>query len=67
MVDSFQDRVEEYLGRNGQRDRGVRVVPLTGDASDRRYFRLIEPDGQTSVLAANVLYEMLSLVALRLP
>ena len=52
MVDSFQDRVEEYLGRNGQRDRGVRVVPLTGDASDRRYFRLIEPDGQTSVLAA---------------
>jgi aminoglycoside/choline kinase family phosphotransferase len=30
----------------------VRVVPLTGDASDRRYFRLISPEGQTMVLAA---------------
>lgn len=52
MVDSFQDRVEQYLVRRGQRARGVRVVPLTGDASDRRYFRLISPDGQTTVLAA---------------
>lgn len=52
MVDSFQERVEQYLGRSGHRARGVRVVPLTGDASDRRYFRLISPDGQTMVLAA---------------
>ena len=52
MADSFQERVEEYLGRSGQRTRGVRVVPLTGDASDRRYFRLIAPEGQTMVLAA---------------
>jgi hypothetical protein len=29
----------------------VRVVPLTGDASDRRYFRLIASDGVSSVLA----------------
>src|SRR4029079_12247014 len=28
-----------------------RVVPLTGDASDRRYFRLISPDGKSTVLA----------------
>lgn len=27
-------------------------MPLTGDASDRRYFRLIDPEGQTMVLAA---------------
>ena len=27
-------------------------MPLTGDASDRRYFRLIAPEGQTMVLAA---------------
>ena len=52
VADSFQERVEEYLGRSGQRARGVRVVPLTGDASDRRYFRLISPEGQTMVLAA---------------
>ncbi|WP_396624189.1 aminoglycoside phosphotransferase family protein [Luteitalea sp.] len=52
VADSFQDRVEQYLGRSGQRARGVRVVPLTGDASDRRYFRLISPEGQTMVLAA---------------
>ena len=51
MVDSFQDRVEQYLERSGHRARGVRVVPLTGDASDRRYFRLISPDGRTMVLA----------------
>lgn len=52
VADSFQDRVEQYLGRSGHRARGVRVVPLTGDASDRRYFRLISPDGHTMVLAA---------------
>jgi len=52
VADSFQERVEEYLARSGQRARGVRVVPLTGDASDRRYFRLISPEGNTMVLAA---------------
>ncbi len=52
MADSFQDRVEQYLAKSGQRARGVRVVPLTGDASDRRYYRLIAPEGYTTVLAA---------------
>ena len=37
-----------YLERTGLK---ARVVPLTGDASDRRYFRLIESDGSTFVLA----------------
>ena len=31
--------------------RAARVVPLTGDASDRRYFRIIRPDGASIVLA----------------
>src|SRR6476659_8778154 len=52
VADSFQERVEEYVGRSGHRTRGVRVVPPTRDASDRRYFRLISPAGQTMVLAA---------------
>ncbi|MBA2353128.1 MAG: aminoglycoside phosphotransferase family protein [Luteitalea sp.] len=52
VADAFQERIEEYLKRSGHRERGVRVVPLTGDASDRRYFRLISPDGLTMVLAA---------------
>ncbi len=45
------DSVSTFLERSGHRARAARVVPLTGDASDRRYFRLIEADGSTSVLA----------------
>lgn len=40
-----------YLDRTGLRNRGARVVPLTGDASDRQYFRVIEPGHSTFVLA----------------
>jgi aminoglycoside/choline kinase family phosphotransferase len=40
--------VATYLQRTGL---GARVVPLTGDASDRRYFRVIPPEGPTFVLA----------------
>jgi aminoglycoside/choline kinase family phosphotransferase len=42
--------ISSYLARAGFADR-ARVVPLTGDASDRRYFRVIEESGTTSVLA----------------
>jgi len=31
--------------------RPVRVIPLTGDASDRRYFRVFQPDGSRIVIA----------------
>ena len=41
--------VTAYLERAGQA--GARVVPLTGDASDRRYVRVIAGDGTRSVLA----------------
>jgi aminoglycoside/choline kinase family phosphotransferase len=44
-------RVEVYLSRTGLAARGGRVVPLTGDASDRRYYRLLVPDMPTRVLA----------------
>lgn len=43
--------ISTYLARTGLTDRAAIVVPLTGDASDRRYYRIIETDGTTSVLA----------------
>ena len=46
-----RDRIDQYLAENGLAASGVRVVPLTGDASDRRYFRIISPDGPSTVLA----------------
>lgn len=45
------EQVSTYLARTGLAERSARVVPLTGDASDRRYFRIIEAGGTTSVLA----------------
>jgi hypothetical protein len=45
------DQIGAYLARRRDDRPAARVVPLTGDASDRRYFRLIEADGSTSVLA----------------
>jgi N-acetylmuramate 1-kinase len=44
-------RIDSYLRENGLANRGARVVPLLGDASDRLYFRVAPPDGQTLVLA----------------
>lgn len=43
--------VQIYLDRH--RQSSARVVPLTGDASDRRYFRVIPKDGRSFVLAVN--------------
>ena len=45
------ERIDRYLRETGAD--GVRVVPLTGDASDRRYFRVIKADGRSFVLAAH--------------
>ena len=42
-----RDRIDRYLQANGLDGPGTGVVPLTGDASDRRYFRIIRPDGQS--------------------
>jgi N-acetylmuramate 1-kinase len=46
-----RDRIEIYLQRSGLSTRTPRVVPLTGDASDRRYFRVLLPDAPSIVLS----------------
>lgn len=46
-----RERIQGYLDRAGLAERHPRVVPLTGDASDRRYFRLLIPDLPSIVLA----------------
>jgi hypothetical protein len=43
--------VQGYLARTKQSD--ARVVPLTGDASDRRYFRVQPSDGPAFVMAVH--------------
>ncbi len=43
--------VHTYLERTGET--GARVVPLTGDASDRRYFRIIVPGRAPYVVAVH--------------
>jgi aminoglycoside/choline kinase family phosphotransferase len=46
-----RDRIDRYLRESGLAAKNARVVPLTGDASDRRYFRIIPSDGASLVLA----------------
>jgi hypothetical protein len=46
-----RERIHGYLTRSGLAERLPRVVPLTGDASDRRYFRILLADGQSVVLS----------------
>jgi aminoglycoside/choline kinase family phosphotransferase len=46
-----QARIADYLNESGLAPRVVRVVPLTGDASDRRYFRVLRKDGPSVVIA----------------
>jgi N-acetylmuramate 1-kinase len=46
-----RERIDAYVTRNGLAGRSPRVVPLTGDASDRRYFRLLVPDTPSIVLS----------------
>lgn len=46
-----RERIDLYLGRTGLAPRTLRIVPLTGDASDRRYYRVIAPDSPAFVLS----------------
>jgi N-acetylmuramate 1-kinase len=46
-----RDRIAGYLERSGLAARSPRVVPLTGDASDRRYFRILVAETPSIVLA----------------
>ncbi len=47
----LRERIDRFLGDSGLAGRDARVVPLTGDASNRKYFRIIASDGPTVVLA----------------
>ena len=46
-----RERIDSYLQRSGLAARAPRVMPLTGDASDRRYFRVLITDGPSIVLS----------------
>jgi aminoglycoside/choline kinase family phosphotransferase len=48
-----RERVDRYLVESGLVSRSARVVPLTGDASDRKYFRIIPADAAPVVLAVH--------------
>jgi aminoglycoside/choline kinase family phosphotransferase len=45
-----QDRIDQYLRTSGLTG-ATRIVPLTGDASDRKYFRVIPEAAPSLVLA----------------
>jgi len=46
-----RERIDAYLDRSGLARKAPRVVPLTGDASDRRYYRVLLPDAPSIVLS----------------
>ena len=47
----MEPRLEQYLAEQHLGDRTLKVMPLTGDASDRRYFRVLLKDAKPIVLA----------------
>jgi aminoglycoside/choline kinase family phosphotransferase len=60
-----RERIDTYLERSGLAARTPRVVPLTGDASDRRYYRVLVADAPSIVLSlysAPFEFEQLSFV-----
>ena len=51
IVSEPTERIAHYLDERGLARRVTKVVPLTGDASDRRYFRVLLRNGESIVLA----------------
>jgi aminoglycoside/choline kinase family phosphotransferase len=51
--DDVRDRIDAFLASTELNTRGAKVVPLTGDASDRRYFRVLLRDEAAQVLAVH--------------
>ena len=47
----MEPRLEQYLADQQLREQALKVVPLTGDASDRRYFRVLLKNAKPIVLA----------------
>jgi aminoglycoside/choline kinase family phosphotransferase len=52
-ADDARTRLSDYLELSGLSARGAAPVPLTGDASDRRYFRVLLRDEPSQVLAVH--------------
>jgi len=50
-VDNAHSRIEQYLDDHALTAFVTKVLPLTGDASDRRYFRVLLREGESIVLA----------------
>jgi len=48
--DDARKRLNQFLGETGLLER-AKILPLTGDASDRRYFRVLVRNGPSQVLA----------------
>jgi len=46
-------RIDQFLAETGLRPGDAKVVPLTSDASDRRYFRVLVRDAPSQVLAVH--------------
>jgi aminoglycoside/choline kinase family phosphotransferase len=46
-------RIDRFVEETGLRDDGAKVVPLSGDASDRRYFRILLREASSQVLAVH--------------
>ncbi len=53
MADDTRGRIDQFLTEIGLAARVTTVVPLTGDASDRKYFRVLLRDAPTQVLAVH--------------
>jgi len=51
MTDNVRPRIDKYLSEAGLATRAAKVVPLTGDASDRRYVRILLRDAPSQVLS----------------
>jgi aminoglycoside/choline kinase family phosphotransferase len=49
--DEIRDRIQAYLDRSGLNASNPRILPLTPDASDRRYYRLLIADAPNVVLS----------------
>ena len=66
-VDNAHARIDQYLGDKQLARAVTNVLPLTGDASDRRYFRVLLGDGESIVLALHagpIEFETLPFVSL---
>jgi aminoglycoside/choline kinase family phosphotransferase len=52
-VNGVRARIDQFLAETGVAQQGPKVVPLTGDAGDRRYFRVLMRNGRSQVLAVH--------------